>query len=83
MTGSLNAHKVYILAKNRLMADRSDSRSSNAKSSSSASQFEQSFRVQVSKRVPTNIRCRDSQMSPCLIFIKARKRKKENEIEYF
>ncbi|KAK4018490.1 hypothetical protein OUZ56_000541 [Daphnia magna] len=50
--GSLNAHKVYILAKNRLMADRSDSRSSNAKSSSSASQFEQSFRVQV--RLPRN-----------------------------
>ncbi|XP_057370127.1 uncharacterized protein LOC130691222 isoform X2 [Daphnia carinata] len=49
--GSLNAHKVYILAKNRLMSDRSDSRSSNAKSSS-ASQFEQSFRVQV--RLPRN-----------------------------
>lgn len=48
VTGSLNAHKVYIVAKNRLMADRSGSRSSNAKSSS-ASQFEQSFRVQVSK----------------------------------
>ena len=48
VTGSLNAHKVYIVAKNRLMADRSGGRSTNAKSSS-ASQFEQSFRVQVSK----------------------------------
>ncbi|XP_046445766.1 serine-rich adhesin for platelets-like isoform X3 [Daphnia pulex] len=49
--GSLNAHKVYIVAKNRLMADRSGGRSTNAKSSS-ASQFEQSFRVQV--RLPRN-----------------------------
>ncbi len=48
LTGSLNAHKVYIVSKNRLMSDRSG-RSGNTKSSSTASsQFEQSFRVQVS-----------------------------------
>lgn len=47
--GSLNAHKVYIVPKNRLTSDRS-ARVGNTKSSpSSSSPFEQSFRVQVGR----------------------------------
>lgn len=54
-TGSLNAHKVYIVPKNRLTSDRSartgNVKSSSTSSASSSSPFEQSFRVQVQVQV--------------------------------